>query len=203
MQSDQTTLVRYDSMCRAIDAAYEVDEVKEIRNRAVALEAYARQARNTEAERRACEIRLRAERKAGELLHDREKNNGGRPNKNPLRGERGFQPATLKELGISETQSHRWQQLAEIPKDDFEAALAASEKPTTTGIIDSRRTKNKHKAMDETALSLWGRLRDIEREGVFERDPNELLDEMTDGMRADVERLMVTLCEWFSLAKGE
>jgi hypothetical protein len=31
------------------------------------LEQYARQARNTEAERKACEIRLRAERKCGQL----------------------------------------------------------------------------------------------------------------------------------------
>ena len=26
-----TSLIRYDSMCKAIDAAYEVDEVKDIR----------------------------------------------------------------------------------------------------------------------------------------------------------------------------
>jgi len=35
---------------------------------AVAMEAYFKQARNIEAERRACEMRLRAERKAGQLL---------------------------------------------------------------------------------------------------------------------------------------
>lgn len=61
-------LVRYDAMCPAIDAAYKVDEVKDIRDKAVALEHYARQAKNTEAERQACEIRLRAERKAAQLL---------------------------------------------------------------------------------------------------------------------------------------
>ena len=49
-------LVRYDAMCSAIAAAYEVDEVKDIRDKAIALEVYARQARNTEAERQACEI---------------------------------------------------------------------------------------------------------------------------------------------------
>jgi hypothetical protein len=54
-------------MCRAIEAAYKVDEVKDIRDQAIALEVYARQAHNTEAERKACEIRLRAERKAGAL----------------------------------------------------------------------------------------------------------------------------------------
>jgi hypothetical protein len=39
-----------------------------------------------EAERRACEIRLRAERKAGELLKATEKAKGGRPSQTPPRG---------------------------------------------------------------------------------------------------------------------
>jgi hypothetical protein len=55
-------------VCHAIDAAHSIDEVKEIRNQAVALEHYARQAQNTDAEREAAEIRMRAERKAGQLL---------------------------------------------------------------------------------------------------------------------------------------
>jgi hypothetical protein len=63
-----TKLVRYDAMCRAIEAAHKVDEVKDIRDKAAALEHYARQAMNTDAERQAWEIRLRAERKAGQLL---------------------------------------------------------------------------------------------------------------------------------------
>jgi hypothetical protein len=37
-------------------------------DKAIALEHYSQQAKNTEAERQACEIRLRAERKAGKLL---------------------------------------------------------------------------------------------------------------------------------------
>jgi hypothetical protein len=36
------SLVRYDAMCRAIEAAYKVDEVKDIRDQAIALETYAR-----------------------------------------------------------------------------------------------------------------------------------------------------------------
>ncbi|MCO6441895.1 MAG: hypothetical protein J5I81_12625 [Nitrococcus mobilis] len=44
--------------------------MKDIRDKARALEMYARQARNLEAERRACEIRLRAERRSGELLRE-------------------------------------------------------------------------------------------------------------------------------------
>jgi hypothetical protein len=47
-----TVLVKYDAMCRAIEAAHEVDEVKDIRNKAIA-EHYARQALNIDAERTA------------------------------------------------------------------------------------------------------------------------------------------------------
>jgi hypothetical protein len=57
-------------MCRAISEAHTVDEVKDIRDKARAIEMYARQAQNTEAERKACEIRLRAERKCGQLTED-------------------------------------------------------------------------------------------------------------------------------------
>jgi hypothetical protein len=63
LQTKSVSLLRYDAMCRAIEAAYKVDEVKDIRDQAIALETYARQAHNVEAERQACEIRLRAERK--------------------------------------------------------------------------------------------------------------------------------------------
>jgi hypothetical protein len=54
-------------MCCAIAAAHKVDEVKDIRDKAIALETCARQAHNVEAERQAAEIRMRAERKVGQL----------------------------------------------------------------------------------------------------------------------------------------
>ena len=63
-------LVRYDAMCRAIAEAHAIDEVKEIRNRMVAMEAYARQALNEDAERQAREIRIRAERRSGQMLKE-------------------------------------------------------------------------------------------------------------------------------------
>ncbi len=70
-------LVRYDAMCRAIAEAHAV-EVKDIRDKAMALETYARLANNTEDERRVAEIRIRAERECGELLRDTEKAQGRR-----------------------------------------------------------------------------------------------------------------------------
>lgn len=77
---------------------------------------------------RACEIRLRAERKAGQLLKEMEKAKGGRPPKTASPME-AVSPPTLEQLGVSDKQSHRWQQLADVPEEQFETALAAPEKP--------------------------------------------------------------------------
>lgn len=178
------SLARYDAMCRAIDAAYAVDEVKDIRDMALAFEAYAKQAKNTEAERRACEIRLRAERKAGQLLQSMEIK--------PGRPEKLSTATTISDLGISRDQSSKWQQLAAVPERDFEAALAAPEKPSTSGII----RKPKQEPMDPKALWLWGRLRDFENMGILSEDPHDVLAEMTDAMRADVQRLLPSVSRW-------
>ncbi len=78
------------------------------------------------------QIRLRAERKAGELLRDRGKPQGRRTDlvgsHDQVDGRK-----TLAELGISYDQSSQWQKLAAVPKDDFEAELAGPEIPTTAG----------------------------------------------------------------------
>lgn len=182
-----TELVRYDAMCLAIDNAYAVDEVKDIRDKAFAFEAYARQAKNTEAERRACEIRLRAERKVGQLLAEKKERGEILPHERP----RGSTAATLSELGVSKDQSSKWQQLAGVPEEEFEAALAGPDKPTTIGII-----KPKCDPMDPKALWLWGRLRDFEKEGFFDIEPQDVLSEMTEAMQADVLRLAIPVTEW-------
>lgn len=65
MADDENTvfpIARYDAMCRAIAEAHAVDEVKDLRDKAAALQAYARMADNREAETRCAEIRIRAER---------------------------------------------------------------------------------------------------------------------------------------------
>jgi hypothetical protein len=108
----------YNTVCQAIAAAYGVDAFKQIRDQALAIEVYARQAHNTEAESKACEIQLRAERRCGQLLKQMEKNRGGRPAENQSHAATGSD--TLAALGISKTQSARWQQLADIPNAEFE-----------------------------------------------------------------------------------
>jgi hypothetical protein len=120
-------LVRYDAMCRAIDAAFAVDEVKAIHDKAAMLQAAARVAKNVEAETRAYEIRMRAARKAGELSKQIPKAQGGHNKKQtPGDAESARQSKTeiLNDANISTQQASDWERLSEAPRDQFEAALA-------------------------------------------------------------------------------
>jgi len=191
----ESRLVRYDAMVRAIDAAFEVDEVKDIRDQAIAFEVYARQAKNTEAERKACEIRLRAERKAGKLLKQMEKAKGAlRPGNTA--SPREEETPTLADRGVSKKQSSDWQKLADIPEQEFEAALTdQTAKPTTAGIIRANE-EPKPNPVSEEALWLWGTLCDFEREGLLEKDPREILSSMTPKMLDEVHTLAPRVATW-------
>jgi hypothetical protein len=117
------TLVRYDAARKALAAAHRVDEVKHIHDKATALLAYARQAGDFELQNRAAEIRLFAERRAGELLVDMQAT-GQRRAKERGRPKKLSSSTTLPKLGITRDQSSKWQRLARMIDDaTFEKAL--------------------------------------------------------------------------------
>ena len=127
-----TAMIRYDAARKAIAAAHRVDEVKKIRDKAEAVRTYARLAGDLQLQNQACEIRLRAERRAGQLLLDMEKNPGtrgtGRPRKDGTKFERSStttaNPPKLEEIGITKDQSSKWQRLALlVDESTFEKAL--------------------------------------------------------------------------------
>ena len=185
-------LVRYDAMCRAIDAAHQVDEVKDIRDRAAALEHYARQAINTDAERRAAEIRLRAERKAGQLLAKTIK--PGQPKK-----ETSSPTTLLSDLGITRDQSSQWQKLGALSQNDFDLAIGTSVKPPSTkGVLRAAVDDGPlpRCVVSKDALRLWGRLSEFGSEEWLAKSPAEVMSTMTSEMKDDVHRLAPRFAKW-------
>ena len=180
-------LVRYDAARRALAEAYRVDEVKEIRDKMVAMQEYARQAKDGELIEHATDIRLRAERRAGEMLArmrengERETQGGDRRSKSPdaiLIGPVRIEsrPAIqLKDLGITATQSSRWQKLAGLDDDDFEARTAAAKKEAVASVELPRAAraaeKKERRAQLEAELGRRQAALPTKRYGVLYVDP--------------------------------
>jgi phage N-6-adenine-methyltransferase len=130
-------LIKYDTARQALAEAHQIDEIKDIRDQAMAMRLYAQQAKDTELIGFATEIRLRAERRAGELLIQMAESD-----ERPLGRKKESHSATLSDLGVTKTQSSRWQALAKVPQERFEAKVATAkrraEDSTTSAPRDSR-----------------------------------------------------------------
>src|SRR4051812_14843110 len=103
-----------DQVSQLLEEAKSLEEIKEIRDKAEAARSYARAAKlGLELQNRAAELRLRAERKAGQFLRSMKLRGGDRRSK--------LHRPTLKldALGISRQQSMRWQRVASISEEDF------------------------------------------------------------------------------------
>lgn len=115
-------LIKYDAACRAVAEAKSLDDVKEIKNVCEAARAYAKMARNRDMEIDAIEIRVRAERKEGELIGVLKKQGmciQGNTNGDPATPPR----ITLKDIGIDGATSAIAQRLALLPASRFETEL--------------------------------------------------------------------------------
>jgi hypothetical protein len=189
-------LVRYDQMCRAITESHAIDEVLNIHDNVVAIQAYARQARNVELERMALDIRLRAEKKAGKLL-DEMAEAGHRETGRPPKGIKIGTPTTritLGELGITRSESRKWRKLAKVPEHVFEAALAdPTVLPTAAGIIRANE-QPKSNPVSADAVLFWGRLRDLEQ--LLDKEPAAILCTMTPAMLDQVHTLAPKVARW-------
>lgn len=107
---------------RAIAEAKTIDEVKTIRDKAEAVRVYYRQIGETlEVQNDVAEIKIRAERRAGELLREMA-DNGERVTQSEGYNRMASNNTTpiLSDLGITRDQSSNWQRIAAIPEPVFE-----------------------------------------------------------------------------------
>lgn len=118
-------LSRYEAARQALAEAKNVDEVKDIHDKAEAMRVYGRMAKDVEMEVDAAEIRLRAERKLGLLIVQQKEvvglNRGAlrRGTKEEPRDER----PTLADAGIDKKLSSRSQRVAGIADPAFETMI--------------------------------------------------------------------------------
>lgn len=125
-------LVHYEAACLALAKARSVDEVKLIRDSHDAMRAAAHIANNRQLEVDACEIRIRAERRLGEMIREQKEagmmaNGAPKGNQNAAKqrvvGKPIDSPITLAEVGIDKNLADRARKLAAVPEDEFEEEM--------------------------------------------------------------------------------
>lgn len=115
--------------------ARDLTDVRKVIHEAEAVRHFLKSAGEAlEAQNIAAEVKLRAERRAGELLREMPKHEGGRPQKTPDIVSGVFMP-TMEDAGVSYKQSSRFQAIASVPDEVFEEHIAeakTSGRPITT-----------------------------------------------------------------------
>ena len=132
-----TRLELIDRANAALAEATTVQEAKDIRDTAQAVQSYLKQqAATMETQNHAAELKLRAERKLGELIPQTVRRPGQR---DETLQDAMFAPPTLKELGVEPWESSRWQQEATVPDEEFESYVSATKERgdelTTVGLL--------------------------------------------------------------------
>jgi hypothetical protein len=203
-------LVRYDAMVSAIVACESIDELKDYHDKALALELYAKQAKNLDAEVKAANIRLRAERRCGELFKEMQRaktpNPDGRKGKpimsNGVTQLKSPYASALESSGISRQTANRYQALADVPKEVFEEYVAGSTKASTNQIIREARngpgaTAIAEGKMPRDSLRLWGSVTYFDEEHFADSAPDKLLKPMTDTMVEDMQRIVPIMLKFY------
>jgi hypothetical protein len=153
--------------------ATDVQSAKAVRDRAVAIEAYAKEARDPELINHAVEVRLKAERKAGDLLRGMAER--GERAKGGEAGRRELQPVTLDDLGVTKAQSSRWQNLAALDEGAFLTILNEAQHAAASAIelTPQERKRDKQERRAERESSFAARIEALpdERFGVILADP--------------------------------
>lgn len=125
-------IILWDKMKNAVMECHSIDEISRIRNQAEAYRYALKQAKESpDVIRKAEEIKLRAERRAGELLKETPKQKPGEYQRSQL----VTVAPTLEEIGITKNQSSKWQKIANIPEEKFENYLEVSEELSTAGAL--------------------------------------------------------------------
>ena len=196
LQAIPMSMVRYEAAICALAACKAVDEVKSWADKMAALQAYGRMAKDKTLEIDAAEIRIRAERRLGEMIAAQKETvglNTGRAGLPPIAvddNDRDSRP-TLADAGISKDLSSRAQKLAAVPEPEFEAEVkdwrdrVEAEGARVTSRLEaagdrvSKRVPAPQETVDELFSNVdWLRNRVMELEGLVSDRDEELKEKL-------------------------
>ncbi|SRR5712691_9938665 len=143
-------LVRYDAACRALAEARSVDEVKDIRDKAVAMACYARQAKNRDLEADAVEIRMRATRRLDQLRQAQKETiglNTGAKGIGTSKGVRVNEKPTLASQGIDKNLAQQARVLGKLSDEGFEEAVTEAR-----ANVEHRRARKRTESQREATI---------------------------------------------------
>ena len=125
-------ITHFDKAKAELALAGDIDTIKDMRDKAEAIRAYMKQAKESlEIQNRAAEIKIRAERRGGEILGGMVKAG------NPQLSHDGT--IKVSDIGITRNTSSRWQKMATLPEEKFEAYISESNdlesEITTAGVL--------------------------------------------------------------------
>jgi len=125
--------VTYKSAKSALAECSRIDECQDWADKMQAMASYARQAEDDSLRKMCDRIQGRAIRRCGDLLAAIEPAPGGRPAKTNDGGDTSYsRKAVATEAGLSERQRNTALRVANIPAEEFEAAIESDDPPTVT-----------------------------------------------------------------------
>jgi hypothetical protein len=138
------TLAKLEVAKQTLAECRTLPDIVKIREQAIAAETYAKAAKlSAESVAFATEIKLLAERRAGEMLANLEKDNRGGDRRSPSRGGEGDSEyrQVVNQARISKDQSARWQKLAKLDDKEMEEKIATVKQASVNGKTKSAAAK--------------------------------------------------------------
>ena len=182
-----------------------IDECKDWADKAAAMLSYAKQAQDDTLTKQAMRIKVRAMNRCGELLKQIESASGARTDKpGSATGHRLTRKGAATDAGLSKRQQRDALRIANIPEDDFEAAVESDDPPTVTELSEAGKRQAAAKAYRlapkppgfKDATKLFGDLRRFV-EFCNATDPKQTAEAMDGDEKREVLANMKTVVAWF------
>lgn len=104
---------------------------------------------------------------------------------------------TAADLGLRRDEIHEARKLRDAERESpglirrsLDAMIERGEEPTRAALKREVIDRPQPKKMNQTAMALWGRVKDFDRLGFLRESPGFLVNEMNDHMRADMRQFV-------------